>query len=120
MEECKIKNMYDLNHTIAKELLEKHEYPWEVLPEISDFIIELGNKLDKEIYELKGENIWIAKSANVYPSAYIKPSQYAFSSVSMFSKNFSLYTYLLFLRPSLLTFRSTAVFVLSSCLAISL
>ena len=72
MEECKIKNMYDLNHTIAKELLEKHEYPWEVLPEISDFIIELGNKLDKEIYELKGENIWIAKSATVYPSAYIK------------------------------------------------
>ena len=72
MEECKIKNMYDLNHTIAKELLEKHEYPWEVLPEISDFIIELGNKLDKEIYELKGENIWIAKSATIYPSAYIK------------------------------------------------
>ena len=56
----------------AKELLEKHEYPWEVLPEISDFIIELGNKLDKEIYELKGENIWIAKSATIYPSAYIK------------------------------------------------
>ena len=72
MEECKIKNMYDLNHTIAKELLEKHEYPWEVLPEISDFIIELGKKLDKEIYELKGENIWIAKSATIYPSAYIK------------------------------------------------
>ena len=72
MEECKIKKLYDLNHTIAKELLEKYEYPWEVLPEISDFIIELGNKLDKEIYELKGENIWIAKSANVYPSAYIK------------------------------------------------
>lgn len=71
MEECKIKNMYDLNHTIAKELLEKHEYPWEVLPEISDFIIELGNKLDKEIYELKGENIWIAKSAKVAESAYI-------------------------------------------------
>ncbi len=72
MEECKIKKLYDLNHTIAKELLEKYEYPWEVLPEISDFIIELGNKLDKEIYELKGENIWIAKSATVYPSAYIK------------------------------------------------
>ena len=71
MEECKIKNMYDLNHTIAKELLEKHEYPWEVLPEISDFIIELGNKSDKEIYELKGENIWIAKSATVAPTAYI-------------------------------------------------
>lgn len=77
MEECKIKNMYDLNHTIAKELLEKHEYPWEVLPEISDFIIELGNKLDKEIYELKGENIWIAKSAiNISISIYKRACNY--------------------------------------------
>ena len=72
MEECKIKNLYNLDETIAKELLEKFEYPWEVLPEINDFILEIGPKLDPEVYELKGENIWIAKSANVYPSAYIK------------------------------------------------
>lgn len=72
MEECKIKNLYNLEYTIAKELLEKFEYPWQVLPEISKFIIETGNKLDPEIYELKGENVWIAKSANVFPSAYIK------------------------------------------------
>ena len=72
MEKCKIKNLYNLDETIAKELLAKFEYPWEALPEISKFILEIGPKLDHEIYELKGENIWIAKSANVYPSAYIK------------------------------------------------
>ena len=72
MENCKIKNLYNINETIAKPLLEKVEYPWEVLPQISEFIIELGQKLDKDIYELKGENIWIAKNANVMPSAYIK------------------------------------------------
>lgn len=48
------------------------EYPWEALPKISEFIVEIGKTLDNEIYELKGENIWIAKTANVYPSAFIK------------------------------------------------
>lgn len=72
MEECKIKNLYNLEETIAKPLLEGLTYPWEALPKISQFIIDLGNKLDSDIYELKGENIWIAKSAKVMPSAYIK------------------------------------------------
>ena len=72
MEECKIKNLYNLEETIAKPLLEKSTYPWEILPQINDFIIKLGNSLDKEIYEQKGENIWIAKSATVAPTAYIK------------------------------------------------
>ena len=71
MEECKIVNLYNLNETIAKELLEKYEYPWEVLPNIADFIIELGNKLDEEKYEKRGENIWIAKTAKVAPTASI-------------------------------------------------
>lgn len=72
MEDCKTKNLYNLEETMAKPLLENLTYPWEALPEISEFIIKLGNELDKNIYELKGENIWIAKSANVYQSAYIK------------------------------------------------
>jgi len=72
MEECKIRNLYNLEETIAKTLLERFIYPWEALPKIGEFIIELGNKLNPEIYELKGENIWIAKSANVMPTAYIK------------------------------------------------
>ena len=72
MEECKIKNLYNLEETIAKSLLEGLEYPWEALPKISDFILKTGTNLDPEIYELKGENIWIAKSAKVMPTAYIK------------------------------------------------
>ena len=71
MEECKIKNLYNLDETIAKELLESVTYPWEVLPKIEEFIIELGNKLDPDKYEKRGENIWVAKSAKVYPTAYI-------------------------------------------------
>ena len=71
MEECKIKNLYNLEETIAKELLKKYDYPWEVLPEISDFIIELGNKLDEAKYEKVREDVWIAKSAKVAPTAYI-------------------------------------------------
>ena len=72
MQECKIKNLYNLEETIAKALLEDLTYPWEALPKISEFIIEFGKKLDKEIYEERGENIWIAKSANIYSTAYIK------------------------------------------------
>ena len=72
MENCKIKNLYNLEETIAKSLLEDLTYPWEALSKISEFIIQLGKNLDNEIYELKGENIWIAKSANIAPTAYIK------------------------------------------------
>ncbi|MCF0125925.1 MAG: UDP-N-acetylglucosamine pyrophosphorylase [Clostridia bacterium] len=71
MEKCKIKNMYNLEETIAKELLEELTYPWEALPKIADFIIEIGKKLDKEKYEEVEENVWIAKSAKVAPTAYI-------------------------------------------------
>ena len=71
MEECKIKNLYNLDETIAKELLESVTYPWEALPKIEEFILKIGEKLDKEKYEKKGENIWIAKSAKIAPTAYI-------------------------------------------------
>ena len=71
MLECKIENLYNLDETIAKPLLEKYTYPWEVLPYINEFIIEIGKNLDQGIYELKGENIWIAKSAKIMESAYI-------------------------------------------------
>ena len=67
----KIEELYNLNETIAKELLLKEQYPWEVLPKISDFILEIGPKLDENIYEKKGENIWIAKSAKIAPSSSI-------------------------------------------------
>ena len=72
MEECKIKKLYNLNETIAKEIFEGVEYPWEVLPKIEDFIMKLGNTLDESEYNKIGDDIWIAKSATVAPSAYIK------------------------------------------------
>lgn len=73
MESCKVKNLYDLNKTIAKELLENAEYPWEVLKDISDFIVKLGETLDEEKYEKRGEHIWVAKSAKVAPTAALNP-----------------------------------------------
>ena len=71
MEECKIVNLYNLNETIARDLFFGCEYPWEVLPKIKEFIMELGNTLSSEEYEKKGENVWIAKSAKVAPTAFI-------------------------------------------------
>ena len=64
-------NLFDYSKTIAKPLLESVDYPWEALPKIKDFIIEIGKTLDPEIYEQRGENIWVAKSATVFPSAYL-------------------------------------------------
>lgn len=69
MEQCLVKNMYDLNETIAAQLFAGADYPWEVLGKISDFIINLGNSLDSSRYENRGENIWIAKSVKVAPTA---------------------------------------------------
>ena len=71
MEVAKISNLYNLEETIAGKLFEDVQYPWEVLPKISSFIIELGNTLSSEEYEKKGENVWIAKSAKVAPTAFI-------------------------------------------------
>lgn len=69
MEACKISNMYTLSETIAAGLFEGAEYPWEVLPKIHDFILELGKSLPAYKFEKRGEDIWIAKSATVAPTA---------------------------------------------------
>lgn len=71
MEELKISNLYDLDQTIASKVFEGCEYPWEVLPKISAFILELGSNLPEDEYNKIGEDIWIAKSAKVAPTAYI-------------------------------------------------
>lgn len=71
MEQAKISNLYDLEQTIAKDLFEGATYPWEVLGKISGFIRELGPKLDPMRFEQKGEDIWVAKSANVAPTAFL-------------------------------------------------
>ena len=71
MEQAKIKSMYNLDETIAKDLFDGKEYPWEVLPEISDFIKKLGPTLDSEKFEKRGEDVWVAKSAKIFDSAYL-------------------------------------------------
>ena len=69
MNELKSVNLFDFSKTIAKDLFESKEYPWELLPLISEYIIKLGNILDLEKFDKIGENIWVAKSAKVAPSA---------------------------------------------------
>ena len=71
MEQLTVKALYNLEETIAKDIFEGVTYPWEVLPKIGSFIMELGNTLSEEEYDKVGENVWIAKSAKVFPSAYI-------------------------------------------------
>ena len=63
--------MYNLEETIAKDLFEGLTYPWEALPKISEFIVKLGESLDSSVYEKRGENIWVAKSAKVAPTAFL-------------------------------------------------
>lgn len=69
MSKIKIQDLYTLEETIAADLFEGVEYPWEVLPKIKDYIISLGEKLDPDKFEKRGEHIWIAKSAKVAPTA---------------------------------------------------
>lgn len=71
MEQAKISNLYDLEQTIATSLFDGLTYPWEVLPKIGEYIVALGKTLDPEIYEKRGENVWVAKSAKVFETAYI-------------------------------------------------
>ncbi len=71
MEQATIAKLYTLEETIAKDLFEGFTYPWEALPLIRDFIIRLGRSLPEDKYEQVKENVWIAKTATVFPSAYI-------------------------------------------------
>ena len=71
MKELEVKELYTLSETLAAPLLSKVTYPWEALPEIGAFILELGKSLSEEEYEKRGENIWIARSAKVAPTASI-------------------------------------------------
>ena len=70
-EKLMTKNLFDLSHTAAAPLLESTVYPWEALPKIKDFILALGASLPEEEYEKRGEDIWIARSAKVFDSAYL-------------------------------------------------
>ena len=71
MENVKINELYDLSHTAAKDYLSKFTYPWEALKGISSFIIELGKTLSSDEYDNPSENVWVHKTAKVFPTAYL-------------------------------------------------
>ena len=68
MSNIQIKDLYDLNETIGAELFEGKEYPWEVLPEIGDFVMKLGATLSDE-FDHPEDNIWIHKSVKIAKTA---------------------------------------------------
>lgn len=63
--------LFNLEKTIAKDLLESSQYPWEVLPKIKEFILELGSKLPLDKFDKIKDDVWVSKSASVAPSASI-------------------------------------------------
>lgn len=67
----KTQDLLDLDHTLAKDYLSKFEYPWEALKGIKDAILEIGKNLSKDEYDEVSENVWVAKSAKVFPTAYL-------------------------------------------------
>lgn len=71
MNELTNQSLFTFTETIAADIFEGTTYPWEVLPKIRDFILTLGATLSPEEYEQKAENVWIAKSAKVAPTAFI-------------------------------------------------
>ena len=71
MEQFTIKALYTLEETIAADLFDGAVYPWELLPKISAFLVELGGKLPKDRYTEVKEHVWVANNATVAPRAFI-------------------------------------------------
>ena len=67
----KTEELFDLSHTLAAPLLSRFEYPWEALKEIKEYTISLGKTLSPEEYDNPSEGVWIAKTANIAPTANI-------------------------------------------------
>ncbi len=71
MNNVTISELYDLSHTIAADYLKGFTYPWEALKGIGELIISIGNTLNSDEYDNPSENVWIHKTAKIFPSAYI-------------------------------------------------
>ncbi|HAE52149.1 MAG TPA: UDP-N-acetylglucosamine pyrophosphorylase [Ruminococcus sp.] len=71
MKNIKITELFDLSHTVASDYLNQFTYPWEALKGISELIISIGKNLSSDEYDNPSENVWIHKTAKVFPSAYI-------------------------------------------------
>ena len=66
-----VAKLFDLSQTQAETLLNRFQYPWEALPHIKEFILALGPSLPNDEYEEIKENVWAAKSAVIFPTAYL-------------------------------------------------
>ena len=66
-----IKNLLDLDKTIAAPLFEGKTYAWEVLDELKTYILQLGETLDPAEFDHPAEGIWVAKDAKIFPSAHL-------------------------------------------------
>jgi len=66
-----ISEMYDLEHTLAKDYLSQFTWPWEALKGIKDMILELQKTLDPEEYDMVAEGVYVHKTAKVFDSAYL-------------------------------------------------
>ncbi|MBQ4264256.1 MAG: UDP-N-acetylglucosamine pyrophosphorylase [Clostridia bacterium] len=71
MDAIKVKDLYDLSHTRASQMLSACEYPWEALGKIRETVMAIGGMLDPGKYEQTSENVWIARSASIAPTASI-------------------------------------------------
>jgi NDP-sugar pyrophosphorylase family protein len=69
--DTEITQLYDLAHTMAADYLRQFIYPWEALEGIADFLVKLGETLDPAEYRLVGEHVWVHRTAEVFPSAYL-------------------------------------------------
>lgn len=63
------RSLLDYQQTMAAPLLETVRFPWEALPKIKEFLLQLGPSLPSEEYEQKGDGVWVARSARVAPTA---------------------------------------------------
>lgn len=68
----RVRDLLDLNHTLAADLFASKVYPWEALQEIGAFILALGEALPEADYERRGEGVWVARDATVFASAWIE------------------------------------------------
>lgn len=71
MQNIETKNLFDLSHTLAADLLSSVKYPFEALPLIGEFIIKLGKLLPETQFDMISENVWVAKDAKIAPTAFI-------------------------------------------------
>ena len=66
-----VSELLDLSHTLAGDYLAQFEYPWQALDGIKDFILALGPPLPAGEYDQPAPNVWVHKTAKVFPSAYL-------------------------------------------------